>query len=103
MTGANDKVSFCIRNENSAYYCANVNWKILWLFKLYSVGCSLRVKREIIKRPFVSKMSPPWQAPELSHQGTKGLKGHCHEHNFKNSTAQKHCYMIGNLLTTSVY
>ena len=28
-----------------------------------------------------------------------GLKGHCHEHNFKNSTAQKHVYTIGNLLT----
>ena len=27
------------------------------------------------------------------------LKGHCHEHNFKNSTAQKHVYTIGNLLT----
>ena len=25
-------------------------------------------------------------------------KGHCHEHNFKNSTAQKHVYTIGNLL-----
>ena len=27
------------------------------------------------------------------------LKGHCHEYNFKNSTAQKHVYTIGNLLT----
>ena len=27
------------------------------------------------------------------------LKGHCHEHNLKNSTAQKHVYTIGNLLT----
>ena len=27
------------------------------------------------------------------------LKGHCHEHNLKNSTAQKHIYTIGNLLT----
>ena len=27
------------------------------------------------------------------------LKGHCHEHNFKNSTAQKHVYTIRNLLT----
>ena len=27
------------------------------------------------------------------------LKGHCHEQNFKNSTAKKHVYTIGNLLT----
>ena len=27
------------------------------------------------------------------------LKGHCHEHNFQNSTAPKHVYTIGNLLT----
>ena len=27
------------------------------------------------------------------------LKGHCHEHNFKNSAAQKHVYTTGNLLT----
>ena len=27
------------------------------------------------------------------------LKGHCHEHNFKNSTARNHLYSIGNLLT----
>ena len=27
------------------------------------------------------------------------LKGHCHEHSFKNSTAQKHVYTIGNLVT----
>ena len=27
------------------------------------------------------------------------LKGHCHEHNFKNSTAQKRVYTTGNLLT----
>ena len=26
------------------------------------------------------------------------LKGHCHEHNFKNSAAQKYVYTIGNLL-----
>ena len=29
------------------------------------------------------------------------LKGHCLEHNFKNSTAQKHVYTIGNLLTVA--
>ena len=27
------------------------------------------------------------------------LKGHCHEHNFKNSTAQKHVYTIGKKIT----
>ena len=27
------------------------------------------------------------------------LKGHCHKHNFKNSTAQKHVYTTGNILT----
>ena len=27
------------------------------------------------------------------------LKGHCHEHNLKNPTAQKHVYTIGKLLT----
>ena len=31
--------------------------------------------------------------------GVSVLKGHCHEHNFKNSTAQKHVYTFGNLLT----
>ena len=31
--------------------------------------------------------------------GIAHLKGHCHEHSFKNSTAQKHVYTIGNLLT----
>ena len=31
------------------------------------------------------------------------LKGHCHEHNFKNSTAQKHVYTIGNLLTVAKF
>ena len=32
-------------------------------------------------------------------QDKANLKGHCHEHNFKNSTALKHVYIIGNLLT----
>ena len=27
------------------------------------------------------------------------LKGHCHEQNFKNSTAQKHVHTVGNILT----
>ena len=33
----------------------------------------------------------------------RALQGHCHEHNFKNSTAQKHVYTIGNLLTVVKY
>ena len=31
------------------------------------------------------------------------LKGHCHEHNFKNATAPKHVDTIGNLLTVVKY
>ena len=31
--------------------------------------------------------------------GSTELKGHCHQHIFKNSTAQKYVYIIGNLLT----
>ena len=37
--------------------------------------------------------------PERSIYLKSSLKGHGHEHNFKNSTAQKHVYTIGNLLT----
>ena len=37
--------------------------------------------------------------PERENRIEAKLKGHCHEHNLKNSTAQKHVYTIGNLLT----
>ena len=33
----------------------------------------------------------------------KGRLRHCHGNNFKNSTAQKHVYTIGNLLTVQVF
>ena len=33
----------------------------------------------------------------------KSLKGHCHKHNFKNSTAQKHVHTTGNLLTAAKF
>ena len=37
--------------------------------------------------------------PKCLYYRSSVLKGHCHEYNFKNSTAQKHVYAFGNLLT----